>query len=529
MKIIRPVPTTDAGTFTRASIATYYNNNGLLAVAAANEPRLCYIPADLTAPPAYMLEKASTNSLVYSEQFDNASWVKTGLVVTANALAAPDGNVTADQISGSGAAAVRSISQACPVSVTGKQVSAYAKAGTNNYMQIALNGDAEAYANFDIKNGVIGTKGTLSTASIVSVGNGWYRCTLGTTSALASDVNFCLVSSSSALRMEVNALTGTCFLWGAQCEAGKCLTSYIPTVAAAITRAADVYGVGIISNVPENDYLPYYPLSAYTFKERCIVVSTSVHEIYEASTAVAAGESPTLAPTKWVRVDATNRFRMFDAAVSSKTTNPSLIAFTFTSNSRVDSLGLMNILAGKVRVVQNTDDGVTYDKTVSLISTSGINNWYSWTFDPIEYISDCVVLDLPRYVNSTISVTIMHAGATPSCGAFVPGQLKEIGRTKYTMRIGEMDNSIKEKDGYGNWTIKERDVSKTGDFSVELRNQDIDQIKKMLSGYRAKPIVYVAVEKYTSTIMLGHYKDFTIDIPYLNVSACSIHIEGLPQ
>lgn len=529
MKIIRPVPTTHAGTFTRASTATYYNSVGLLAVAANNEPRLCYVPADLTVPPAYMLEKAATNSLIYSEQFDHASWVKAGLAVTVNALASPDGNVTADQISGSGAAAVRSITQVCPVSLTGKQVSVYAKAGSNNYLQIALNGDAESYVNFDIKNGVVGARGTLSTATIVAVGSGWYRCALGTSSVLASDVHFCLVSSSSAPRMESNALTGTCFLWGAQCEIGKDLTSYIPTFAAAATRAAEVYGAGIISNVPENDHLPYNPSSAYAMKERCIVVSVDVHEIYEATAAVAAGESPTLAPLKWIKVGATNRFKMFDAEVSSKTSNPNLIAFTFTSNTRVDALGVMNVFAAKMRVVQITDDGVTCDKTISLISTSGINNWYSWTFDPIEYISDSVILDLPRYLNSTISVTLMYVGATPFCGAFVPGQLKAIGSTKYTVRLGDMDNSIKDKDAYGTWTIKERDASKTADFSVELKNQDIDQIKKMLSGYRAKQIVYIGLEKYTSTIMLGRYENLTIDIPYLNTSACSIHIESLPQ
>lgn len=529
MKIIRPVPTTDAGTFVRATTASYYNSNGLLAVAAINEPRLNYVPGDLTQPPVYLLEKAATNLLIYSEQFDNAVWNKTALVVTANATAAPDGNNTAEQLAGSGALAMHGLTQANLVSATGKQASVYAKAGSLNFLQIAFSGDAESYANFDIKTGALGTKGALASASITAVGNGWYRCALGTSSALAADVNFCLVASAAAVRLEANSLATTCYVWGAQCEIGGKLSSYIPTLAAAVSRAADVYGAGIISNVPENDHLPYNPSAAYVIKDRCIVVSTSVHDIYEATAAVAAGESPTTTPTKWVRVGATNRYKMFDAAVSSKTSNPNLIAFAFTSGARVDALGFMNILAGKVRVVQTTDDGVTYDKTISLTSTAGINNWYSWTFDPIEYLSDCVVQDLPRYVNSTISVSIMHAGATPSCGAFVPGQLKEIGRTKYSMRIGEMDNSIKEKDGYGNWTIKEREVSKTGDFSVELKNQDIDQIKALLSGYRAKPIVYVGAEKFTSTIMLGFYKDFTIDIPYLNVSACSIHIEGLPQ
>src|SRR3990167_4931904 len=38
------------------------------------------------------------NLLTRSEEFDHADWVKTGLTVSANAIAAPDGNLTADQL-----------------------------------------------------------------------------------------------------------------------------------------------------------------------------------------------------------------------------------------------------------------------------------------------------------------------------------------------------------------------------------------------------------------------------------------------
>ncbi|NBS70550.1 hypothetical protein EBT31_16795, partial [bacterium] len=41
-----------------------------------------------------LVEEARTNSLLYSEQFDNAYWTKTSATVVANAIAAPNGTLT---------------------------------------------------------------------------------------------------------------------------------------------------------------------------------------------------------------------------------------------------------------------------------------------------------------------------------------------------------------------------------------------------------------------------------------------------
>ena len=43
-----------------------------------------------------LIEYAPHNLLTYSEQFDNAVWIKSNATVTANAVVAPDGTNTAD-------------------------------------------------------------------------------------------------------------------------------------------------------------------------------------------------------------------------------------------------------------------------------------------------------------------------------------------------------------------------------------------------------------------------------------------------
>ena len=82
-------------TFTRASTGTYVGSDGLIKTAAVNEARFDHNPSTGESL-GLLVEEARTNLLTYSEQFDNAAWVKSNSTVTANAGAAPNGTATAD-------------------------------------------------------------------------------------------------------------------------------------------------------------------------------------------------------------------------------------------------------------------------------------------------------------------------------------------------------------------------------------------------------------------------------------------------
>jgi len=199
-------------TFSRPTTATYYDDNTSVV--------------------------AEQNLLLQSQTIGTTGWGLAGVTATLNTSVAPDGTTTASTITASGGTSIRELSQSglTATSSVGKTISVYAKVGTNNFIQFIYGGDGNAYANFDISTGALGTVGSNATATITSVGSGWYRCVMVTTSTTATSPSILLISSSTAARAESNTLTTTVLLWGAQLEYRQAATAYTVTTTAAITN-----------------------------------------------------------------------------------------------------------------------------------------------------------------------------------------------------------------------------------------------------------------------------------------------------
>ena len=204
-----------------------------------NVPRLTYQNGGGGCP-SLLLEKQSTNLLTYSEQFDNADWLKQNLNVTANATTSPDGTQNADKLIANTTNGRHLIYQAFNVSTT-HTFTTYAKAGENSFLIMRLDTDSpEIKTWFNLSNGTIGTSEGGS-PTITSVGNGWYRCSVQFVSSTSQTV-YAVLYTATTDNQEVFAGNGTdgTFVWGAQLEASSYATSYIgPTTSSSATRVAD--------------------------------------------------------------------------------------------------------------------------------------------------------------------------------------------------------------------------------------------------------------------------------------------------
>jgi hypothetical protein len=235
-------------TFSRGTGATRVNASGFVETVGTTTPRFDYDPVTL-APRGLLIEEARTNLATYSEQFDNAAWVKEGATVTGNATASPDGTINADTIIESATTGVHRIQQAQTlVSSTAYTFSVFVKraSGSRN-LSINCSTIGNAQGLYDIAAGVvIGTAGTAAnlSASVQKFANGWVRCTLTMTgTGTPNNVYLQLAPSTETNPAWGASYTGDgtsgIFVYGAQLEAGAFATSYIPTVASTVSRSAD--------------------------------------------------------------------------------------------------------------------------------------------------------------------------------------------------------------------------------------------------------------------------------------------------
>jgi len=251
-----PIPITGS----RASIATYTDQSGLLVSASNDVLRVDYS----TGTGSLLVEPQRTNVALNSEDLTNANWAKINTLVTANTTTSPDGTTNADALIADGTSNQHYIAQATSGNFTsGSSYSytIYAKKNTNNFIQLWIPGALGGmFANFDLNSGVVGTLGNTSgtnpTSTIQNVGSGWYRCnmTFVPTSTGASGMLIAITSNASSARAESNSLSTSVFLWGGQLEAGAYPTTYIPTAGFTVTRLVDsfnrsnIYTDGVITS-----------------------------------------------------------------------------------------------------------------------------------------------------------------------------------------------------------------------------------------------------------------------------------------
>lgn len=225
--------TTRSASFLRATTATYIDKSGVLQTAAINEPRF--------EKEGLLIEASSTNVMLNSD--DPTKWASSSSV-TKSVLPA-DGTAQAVTMKGviNAAATVVTFINSAPLPLAvGEMMTVSCRAkGNYGYIRLAVSlaGITHAAVSFDaITGNFYGTSGAVMSVS-ASLGADGYT-TITATLTATEEGNYTGVIAGYKNNSDTTIPLNTeYYVQMPQCEKNPVATSYIPTGAAAVTRAAE--------------------------------------------------------------------------------------------------------------------------------------------------------------------------------------------------------------------------------------------------------------------------------------------------
>lgn len=439
MIVLPPEILTQPG-FTRAGPATFVGANGLMQTAAANVLRPLYVGGELRG---VLIEGAGVNYFTYSENFADASW-QAGLAGFFAHAASPIADVR-------GTFTARRFTTTISNGLFLRKVHPYSAATgpctVSLWIRVtAFSGVASWAFQVDVNDAYLGTY------QASTVFGQWVRVKSTFTPGAGggtwgTDFNFFVNGVSGP---PVGLIFDICF---GQLDVGTVETSYIPTTAAAATRAADVLTSSgrdvLYSNAVEPS--PEW-VSGGNYLLGDVRIRATTRRRYSALVAnTGSAIAPESDPDRWKDIGAINHLAMFDQGRNLKTVGPvgSKLRVAIYCSGRINSLFLARLEASYGTVVMYAGGVEVYRKDLTLTRRK-TTSWSKYVFGTFEQLSSVMLTDLPMLAGCTIVLELDNGAYAAKCASMVISQRVALGDTEWGGSSDPLVFSVVNRDDYGN-------------------------------------------------------------------------------
>jgi hypothetical protein len=228
--------------YTGAGKGTRVNKEGLIEVVENDRPRIDYKDSE---DGVFLLEKAATNLITYSEDFSNSVWSTWQSTKTLSNNINPEGTNGYYEISHTGSSSDNPNTRLTNVSLNGSYtLSSFIKINQSRYISLSIedyNGD-RARVYFDTINKTFTTISNvgspITNTSYSEFSNGWIRISLSVNllNAVYDEVGIGIYNPSGSFPSASGEVIS---VFGAMIEQGSYASSYIPTQGTIQTRVQE--------------------------------------------------------------------------------------------------------------------------------------------------------------------------------------------------------------------------------------------------------------------------------------------------
>ena len=299
------------------------------------------------------------------------------------------------------------------------------------------------------------------------------------------------------------------------------------TVPVAITDA-----MVTATDVPEADYAAWAGGTTYALGDRVI----KGHKIWESAQAGNTGHDPeTSGSAWWLKVSATNRWRLFDLEQVTSTSKASGMYYELQPGSPINSvhmLGLYDVDSVQLRVY----DGATlaYDggqNASGLLPTE--SDWWAYCYGPWTLSDQQHYADLPYIIAPTIRVDYT-GGAAMSTQVLMLGNDTVFGTQHGTgvqagVRIRFDRSSSFKPNEFDIPTMKTSALVATVNFTLILLSSDVDTLLDFYRDYGSQVCLFNLSDMWRTTQVLGLITSLEPLIHGPVYSEFAFEIRGVPQ
>lgn len=270
--------------------------------------------------------------------------------------------------------------------------------------------------------------------------------------------------------------------------------------------------------VGSDGYSEWSSGTTYASGNHVMVTTTTPHKIYESLQSSNTNHAPASSPTYWQDQGGTNRWKMFDEFLDTQSSAATSIVVEIDC-SNCDRIMLFNLEAKQIDL-ELTDNGATPDAVVFTESYDlSISTGYKLSI--IEWI--------PIIADGTLKITIGNAGGTAKCGYCRAGLSTYIGATKYGIKPGIVDYSIKDTDGFGYTYLSQGAWAKKIESDVIIPYENTDSVVEDLISARS---IITGVEfneetDYECIRAIGFIRDWKLPISNKVKNILSVEFQGV--